>query len=143
MWPGTSEFNQLCKIVESLGLPPRELLDQARWTSKFFNRHVGTGAYELKSAAEFEEENATELPKERRYFKYTRIADLVEHYPLKKGISSEEAKKERDLRNKYAHFLQVPSRPPPAPLLPHSWCARAAPALPMRCRLALASPPLA
>eukprot|EP00288_Rhodomonas_lens_P011041 CAMPEP_0177748232 /NCGR_PEP_ID=MMETSP0484_2-20121128/31827_1 /TAXON_ID=354590 /ORGANISM="Rhodomonas lens, Strain RHODO" /LENGTH=459 /DNA_ID=CAMNT_0019263103 /DNA_START=365 /DNA_END=1740 /DNA_ORIENTATION=- len=106
LWPGTSEFNQLCKIVESLGMPPREMLDKARWTHKFFNRHVGTGGYQLKTAQEFEEENEIQLPKERRYFKYTRIEELVEHYPLKKGLGPEEMKKERELRNKYAHFLQ-------------------------------------
>jgi hypothetical protein len=30
------EFNQICKIVASLGMPPREMLDQGKWTLKFF-----------------------------------------------------------------------------------------------------------
>eukprot|EP00961_Rhodomonas_salina_P020733 278916-Rhodomonas_salina.3 len=43
----------------------------------------------MDATLEFEEENEIQLPKERRYFKYTRIEELVEHYPLKKGLGPE------------------------------------------------------
>lgn len=38
LFPGTSEFNQLCRIVEMRGQPPDEMLDIAKQTLKFFNK---------------------------------------------------------------------------------------------------------
>jgi dual specificity protein kinase YAK1 len=75
LWPGTCEFNQMCKMVESLGIPPVEMLDKGKWTLKFFNRieHAGTHSYQLKSPAQFEQENACILPQDRRYFRYTKV----------------------------------------------------------------------
>ena len=37
LWPGTSEYNQMSKIVESLGTPPDDMLRKGRWTERFFN----------------------------------------------------------------------------------------------------------
>ena len=75
LWPGTCEFNQMCKMVESLGIPPVEMLDKGKWTLKFFNRIETTGghSYELKSTAQFEQENACVLPPDRRYFRYSKV----------------------------------------------------------------------
>lgn len=68
LWPGTSEYNQISKIVDSLGMPPKHMLDQGKWTSKFFecreDEH-GNRVYSVKSARQFEEENDCELPKVR------------------------------------------------------------------------------
>jgi dual specificity tyrosine-phosphorylation-regulated kinase 1 len=38
LFPGNSEFDQMMKIVEVLGMPPRYILDQAPKTKKFFER---------------------------------------------------------------------------------------------------------
>uniref|UniRef100_A0A914Z9Y8 dual-specificity kinase n=1 Tax=Panagrolaimus superbus TaxID=310955 RepID=A0A914Z9Y8_9BILA len=38
LFPGNSEFDQMIKIVEVLGMPPRYILDQAPKTKKFFER---------------------------------------------------------------------------------------------------------
>ena len=39
LFPGTSEFNQLCRIVEMQGQPCDEMLDKAKQTNKFFNKN--------------------------------------------------------------------------------------------------------
>lgn len=68
LWPGTSEYNQIAKIVDSLGMPPRHMLDQGKWTTKFFESREdenGNRVYMVKSARQFEEENDCELPKVR------------------------------------------------------------------------------
>ena len=79
LWPGTCEFNQMCKMVESLGCPPAEMLDRGQWTLKFFNRVERPGgghAYELKTPAQFERDSACVLPPDRRYFRYAKVPSL-------------------------------------------------------------------
>jgi len=109
LWPGTSEYNQMCKIVESLGMPPKEMLDRGKWTDRFFNRFTdeqGRMTYALKTPQQFQDENDCELPKDRNYFKFKRIQELIEHYPFKKGLTPDEVEKEKLIREKFAHFLQ-------------------------------------
>ncbi|EKX35447.1 hypothetical protein GUITHDRAFT_118363 [Guillardia theta CCMP2712] len=109
LWPGTSEYNQMCKIIESLGMPPKEMLDRGKWTDRFFNRFTdeqGRMVYSLKTPQQFQDENDCELPKDRNYFKFKMIHELIEHYPFKKGLSPEELDKEKVIRQKFAHFLK-------------------------------------
>ena len=76
LWPGTCEFNQMCKMVESIGCPPADMLDRGKWTLKFFNRidnGAGGHSYQLKSPAQFEQENSCVLPPDRRYFRYAKV----------------------------------------------------------------------
>ena len=41
LFPGNSEFDQMMKIVEVLGMPPKYLLDSAPKTKKFFEKDDG------------------------------------------------------------------------------------------------------
>jgi dual specificity protein kinase YAK1 len=38
LFPGTSEYNQLTRIVEMLGLPPNSMLNQGKQTHQFFDQ---------------------------------------------------------------------------------------------------------
>eukprot|EP00292_Cryptomonas_paramecium_P007194 CAMPEP_0113700212 /NCGR_PEP_ID=MMETSP0038_2-20120614/23813_1 /TAXON_ID=2898 /ORGANISM="Cryptomonas paramecium" /LENGTH=442 /DNA_ID=CAMNT_0000623807 /DNA_START=234 /DNA_END=1558 /DNA_ORIENTATION=+ /assembly_acc=CAM_ASM_000170 len=108
LWPGTCEFNQMAKMVESLGPPPTAMLDRGKWTLKFFNRVESPGgghAYQLKAPQQFEAENSLALPPERRYFRFSKVDELVQHYPYRKGQPSDEREKEACVRTKYAHLL--------------------------------------
>ncbi|XP_062140325.1 serine/threonine-protein kinase minibrain isoform X1 [Drosophila sulfurigaster albostrigata] len=48
LFSGCNEFDQMNKIVEVLGMPPKYLLDQAHKTRKFFDKIVTDGSYVLK-----------------------------------------------------------------------------------------------
>lgn len=48
LFSGCNEFDQMNKIVEVLGMPPKYLLDQAHKTRKFFDKIVADGSYVLK-----------------------------------------------------------------------------------------------
>ena len=51
LWPGTSEYNQMGKIVESLGVPPKDMLVKGKWTEKFFvvsKEEDGSCSYQVK-----------------------------------------------------------------------------------------------
>jgi dual specificity protein kinase YAK1 len=57
LFPGTSEYNQLTRIIEMLGLPPQSMLNTGKQTAQFFdsyevyNPHTNTNEkkYRLKS----------------------------------------------------------------------------------------------
>ncbi|XP_045478961.1 serine/threonine-protein kinase minibrain isoform X2 [Harmonia axyridis] len=48
LFSGANEVDQMNKIVEVLGMPPKHLLDQAEKTKKYFEKLPGDGRYVLK-----------------------------------------------------------------------------------------------
>ncbi|XP_061402953.1 serine/threonine-protein kinase minibrain [Musca vetustissima] len=50
LFSGCNEVDQMNKIVEVLGMPPKYLLDQAHKTRKFFDKVVSDGSYVLKKS---------------------------------------------------------------------------------------------
>ncbi|KAK9885537.1 hypothetical protein WA026_012287 [Henosepilachna vigintioctopunctata] len=50
LFSGANEVDQMNKIVEVLGMPPKQLLDQAEKTKKFFDKVPGEGRYVLKKS---------------------------------------------------------------------------------------------
>ncbi|XP_055845547.1 serine/threonine-protein kinase minibrain isoform X2 [Episyrphus balteatus] len=50
LFSGCNEVDQMNKIVEVLGMPPKYLLDQAHKTRKFFDRTTSDGTYVLKKS---------------------------------------------------------------------------------------------
>lgn len=45
LFSGANEFDQMNKIVEVLGMPPKHLLDQANKARKFFDKLPGDGRF--------------------------------------------------------------------------------------------------
>lgn len=45
LFSGANEADQMNKIVEVLGMPPKHLLDQANKARKFFDKLPGEGRY--------------------------------------------------------------------------------------------------
>lgn len=48
LFSGSNEMDQMNKIVEVLGMPPKHILDQAHKTRKFFDKIQADGSYVLK-----------------------------------------------------------------------------------------------
>ena len=48
--------------------------------------------YQLRSREDFEAVAGTKSPAGKRYFKHTRLADIVGAYPLRDGMSDSEAR---------------------------------------------------
>ncbi|KAG5681570.1 hypothetical protein PVAND_010989 [Polypedilum vanderplanki] len=48
LFSGSNEIDQMNKIVEVLGMPPKHILDQAHKTRKFFDKQSSDGSYVLK-----------------------------------------------------------------------------------------------
>ncbi|CUM66885.1 uncharacterized protein PRCAT00004569001 [Priceomyces carsonii] len=95
MFPGTSEYNQIWKIVDMLGNPLRHMLDLGRNTSNFFNKLPpkspdGKPIYQIKTFEEYVEHAAkngkeSQLKKEHKnknYFKQKHLKDIILNYKL-------------------------------------------------------------
>ncbi|GAA5813166.1 hypothetical protein MFLAVUS_006640 [Mucor flavus] len=99
LFPGSSEYNQLFRIVEMLGVPSKDMLSKGRNTNKFFNKK-STGFdsfdYELKSRDQYSHENnKNELPR-KKYFPQTTLKDIILMYNQgKPQLSKEETEKRR------------------------------------------------
>lgn len=93
MFPGTSEYNQMWKIVDMLGYPPRHMIEVGRNSMNFFNKEVGSDkpAYSIKSYDEYvqllaatkgKEEQLKKEQKNKNYFKHRLLKDIILNYKL-------------------------------------------------------------
>lgn len=86
LFPGQNEMNMICRIVEMLGDMPDRFLRRCRQTTKFFNCPRGEygedmHVFQLKSVAQYEQENSTTLPQWKRFFKEKKLRDIIMTYP--------------------------------------------------------------
>ncbi|KAL7712625.1 Serine/threonine protein kinase prp4 [Entamoeba marina] len=97
IFPGENEYNQLLKIIEMIGMPSKELLDNGKKTLKFFKKVMnGNGQYDyqLLTPQEYAEQNNVPLLPNRKYYRYTSLNEICSHFPLhhhggKKGSDNE------------------------------------------------------
>lgn len=104
MFPGTSEYNQIWKIVDMLGNPPRHMIEVGRNSLNFFKKCPafdvdGKPTYQVKEFEEYldflsacrdkEEQRKKEQPN-KNYFKHTLLKDIILNYkfPSKKMTNS-------------------------------------------------------
>lgn len=91
IFPGTSEFNQVTRIVEMLGMPPTHMLENGKQVSHFFNIYVdeyGRKQWQLKTLEEYERDhpNAKEQPS-KRFFAANTLPEIIKTYPnQRKGL---------------------------------------------------------
>jgi dual specificity protein kinase YAK1 len=57
LFPGSSEFNQISRIVEILGNPPNHMCDKGKAGLQFFNKSIisqdGKASFQLKSREQY------------------------------------------------------------------------------------------
>lgn len=85
LFPGSSEYNQVQRIIEMLGLPPTWMLEMGKQAGDFFDKahdDFGRRIYRLKSMDQYaREHNASEQPS-KKYFTATRLEDIIRQYPM-------------------------------------------------------------
>ncbi|PWA02689.1 hypothetical protein BB558_001176 [Smittium angustum] len=89
IFPGSSEFNQVSRIVELLGMPNLKMLEKATKTTEFFRR-TGANSWRIKTTEEFNRETGKQDVVGRSYFVAKNLNELITQYPYKKDISIEE-----------------------------------------------------
>ncbi|ORY96840.1 kinase-like domain-containing protein [Syncephalastrum racemosum] len=111
LFPGSSEYNQISRIVEMLGVPPNYMIEMGKNAHRYFERYVdehGQKRYRLKSMEQYSrEQGKTEQPS-KRYFSAKTLAELINNYPMmrKGSMSPKEIEKEKQNRLAFIDFLQ-------------------------------------
>ncbi|KDR75192.1 hypothetical protein GALMADRAFT_226853 [Galerina marginata CBS 339.88] len=111
LFPGTSEYNQLTRIIEMLGVPPLVMLSNGKQTSQFFdaveqwNPHTGVNEkrYQLKSIERYSREHNTNEQPGKQYFKATSLPEIINTAPMPTSKSSRQGHElEKELNNRAA-----------------------------------------
>ncbi|KAJ1039594.1 hypothetical protein NDA10_007692 [Ustilago hordei] len=109
LFPGTSEYNQICRIVEMLGLPPQWMLDNGKQTQEFFILYTdefGRKSYRLKSIEQYSKEHNIQEQPSKKYFKASTLPDIVKTYPMsRKSGKSADVQKEMANRSSFIDFV--------------------------------------
>ncbi|KAH3665755.1 hypothetical protein OGAPHI_003943 [Ogataea philodendri] len=109
IFPGSSEYNQLYRIIQMLGMPPIWMLDMAKNSKNFMNKIEqpnGKHIYQLKSMEQYSREfNVNETPG-KDYFEQRYLQDIIMNYRLpKKNMTQQMVDKEMAQRRCLSHFL--------------------------------------
>ncbi|WRT70311.1 uncharacterized protein IL334_007309 [Kwoniella shivajii] len=110
LFPGTSEYNQLSRIVDMLGNPPTHLLEVGKQTHEFFNTTIdayGRKSFKLKPMHQYASEHRTDEQPSKQYFKQTRLKDIIMEYSFnKRGAKQSDIDKEMAMRRAFVDFAE-------------------------------------
>lgn len=111
LFPGTSEYNQITRIVEMLGMPPTYMLDMGKQTKQFFDSYVdayGQKKHRLKSLEQYSREHNTNEQPGKQYFKATTLPEIINTAPMPnfKSRQGHEVEKELNNRASFIDFCQ-------------------------------------
>ncbi|KAJ5632354.1 hypothetical protein N7490_008693 [Penicillium lividum] len=104
LFPGSSEYNQVCRIVEMMGLPPTWMLEMGKQSGEFFEKtqdEFGRKTYRLKSLEQYSREHNTKEQPSKKYFSASTLEEIIRSYPMpRKNMKQNEV--ERELNNRVA-----------------------------------------
>ncbi|KAL1589342.1 hypothetical protein WHR41_02112 [Cladosporium halotolerans] len=109
LFPGSSEYNQVSRITEMLGLPPTWMLEVGKQSGEFFEKvhdEFGRRNYRLKSMEQYSREHGTKEQPSKKYFSATRLPDIIRNYPMpRKGMKQNEVEREMANREAFIDFV--------------------------------------
>ncbi|KAJ3369510.1 dual specificity protein kinase yak1 [Allomyces arbusculus] len=117
LFPGTSEYNQVSRIVDMLGMPPTYMIEVGKNAKAFFVKIAdGTPAagphapripavYRLKPREQYAKEHGTTEQPSKRYFAGTTLAEVVMQYPYSRRLQGADLDNERRTRECLLDFL--------------------------------------
>ena len=109
LFPGSSNYDQISRIVECIGVPQAYMLDVGRNSSLYFEKSPSTGAYKLKTRDQYEKDlsNGRQsqpiLPEEKpskRYFSAVKLEEIILTYPMKSGNSLTPQEVEQEMESR-------------------------------------------
>jgi dual specificity protein kinase YAK1 len=104
LFPGSSEYNQVSRIVEMLGNPPNWMLEMGKQAGDFFEkRHdvddYGRRTYHLKSMEQYSRERGTKEQPSKKYFQATTLPDIIRSYAMpRKNMKPAEIERGKTMR---------------------------------------------
>ncbi|KAI7874648.1 kinase-like protein [Lichtheimia hyalospora FSU 10163] len=111
LFPGSSEYNQVSRIVEMLGVPPNYMIEMGKNAHRYFERYMdenGEKKYRLRSLEQYSREQGKMEQPSKRYFSARTLPDLINNYPImrKASMTAKEIEKEKQSRLAFIDFLQ-------------------------------------
>lgn len=94
LFPGSSEYNQVSRINEMLGLPPTWMLESGKQSGEFFEKthdEFGRRTYRLKPMDQYSREHGSKEQPSKKYFSATTLPEIIRNYPMpRKGMKQAE-----------------------------------------------------
>jgi dual specificity protein kinase YAK1 len=110
LFPGSSEYNQVSRITEMLGLPPSWMLEMGKQSGEFFQKEhdeYGRRAFRLKSMEQYSREHGSKEQPSKKYFSATTLPDIIKNYPMpRKNMKPAEIEREMQNRQAFIDFAQ-------------------------------------
>ncbi|KAJ1560159.1 dual specificity protein kinase yak1, partial [Cladochytrium tenue] len=107
LFPGASEYNQVARIVEILGVPHSYMCDKGKTARTFFVKDgEGRSSWRMKTMEEYSRETGNIEQPSKRYFKGTTLNEIINSYPInRKGLPQKEIDREMMNRLAFVDFL--------------------------------------
>ncbi|CAG8762364.1 29359_t:CDS:2, partial [Racocetra persica] len=105
-----SEYNQVSRIVEMLGVPPPYMIEVGKTAHEYFERYTnehGQKKYRLKTMEQYMRDNNCVEQPSKRYFSATTLPEIIKSYPImRKGVTQKDIDKEMQNRLAFIDFVQ-------------------------------------
>ncbi|KAI0393673.1 kinase-like protein [Xylariaceae sp. FL0594] len=110
LFPGSSEYNQVSRIVEMLGNPPNWMIEVGKQAGDFFEKRqdeFGRKTYHLKSMEQYSRERGTKEQPSKKYFSSTNLSEIIKTYPMpRKHMKQNEIDREMNNRIAFIDFVR-------------------------------------
>ncbi|CAG8682785.1 2754_t:CDS:2, partial [Dentiscutata heterogama] len=110
LFPGSSEYNQVSRIVEMLGVPPPYMIEVGKTAHEYFERYInehGQKKYRLKTMEQYMRDNNCVEQPSKKYFSATTLPEIIKSYPvMRKGVTQKDIDKEMQNRLAFIDFVQ-------------------------------------
>jgi serine/threonine protein kinase len=131
LFPGSSEYNQVSRIIEMLGNPPNWMLEMGKQAGEFFEkRHdvddYGRRTYHLKSMEQYSREHGTKEQPSKKYFQATTLPEIIRSYAMpRKNMKQSEIDRGMDISVRFRLGANISHRNEQSSRL-YRLCARSA-----------------
>ncbi|PUU81222.1 kinase-like domain-containing protein [Tuber borchii] len=110
LFPGSSEYNQVARINEMLGMPPVWMLEMGKQAGEFFEKvhdEFGRKTYQLKSMEKYSREHGTKEQPSKKYFQATTLPEIIRQYAMpRKNMKPIEMEREMNNRIAFIDFVR-------------------------------------
>lgn len=110
LFPGSSEYNQVSRIVEMLGNPPNWMIEMGKQAGEFFEKRqdeFGRRTYQLKSMEQYAREHSTKEQPSKKYFQANTLPEIIKSYPMpRKNMKQSEIDREMNNRIAFIDFVR-------------------------------------
>ena len=111
LFPGSSEYNQVSRITEMLGLPPMWMLEMGKQSGEFFEKthdEYNRRSYRLKTMEQYSREHGSKEQPSKKYFQATTLPEIIRSYSMpRKNMKQAEIDRGKNSNYLDENYLQL------------------------------------